>query len=167
MFNADNMSFFTGLATAQGNVFCGATLVTDRHLITAAHCVKPSLSTAMIGRRDTGPCLPPQCESIAVEAYVTHPMYSGEYTLHNDIALLRLARSVLYARPISLAALSSLHNATSYLIAGMGATSEAGTYPDQLQMAVVPAVSSVLCAQSAIGSYLNSGMLCAGTLSVP
>ena len=161
---ASDMPFFTGLADASGTVYCGATMVSRRHLVTAAHCIKPYLSKALIGRRDQSPCLLPGCYEGVIDAYIQHEQYSGSQTLRNDIALLRIRTTAPESFHTRLASRKAVAEATSFVIAGMGATSEAGDYPAVLQMASVPAVPEVLCASSPVGSYIADGMLCAGML---
>ena len=162
---ADDMPFFSGLADSSESVFCGAAMLTTRHLITAAHCVKPFLSRAMIGRRDAhSECVLPRCVVSVIDAYIQHPLYSGSQTLRNDIALIRIVTPVPESFVAKLSSWQAVSSATSYIIAGMGATSEAGGYPLELQMASVPAVPHVLCRSSPLGVYIHDGMMCAGML---
>jgi hypothetical protein len=165
---ADDLPFYTGLgsdAHAHASVFCGATLVTDMHLITAAHCVSSRTRTAFIGRRLYAQCTAPHCVIVPIDAYVVHPQYSGIHTLHNDIALLRLGTPVVDTPSVGFASSSATASATSFIIAGLGATSEYGGYPSVLQLASVPAVPDILCEASALGPNLQHGMLCAGMLN--
>jgi len=163
--DADDMPFFSSLADTTGHVFCGATLVSSRHLITAAHCVKHYLSKALVGARDASiQCQPPICFELEIDAYILHPQYSGSQTLRNDIALLRTTTSAPESFQAALAPWKAVSDESSFVIAGMGATSEAGHYPSQLQMASVPAVSELLCAASPLGAYISDGMMCAGML---
>ncbi|XP_017077527.1 serine protease grass-like [Drosophila eugracilis] len=87
---------------------CGGTLITSRYILTAAHCILDSLITIRLGEhkisteRDcetygsTEVCLPPY-QDVSVENYVVHEGYDN-ITLHYDIALVRLARSVEFSK---------------------------------------------------------------------
>jgi hypothetical protein len=162
--DASDFPFFAGLADSGGTVYCGATMITRLHLVTAAHCIKPYLSKALIGRRDQSPCMLPNCFEGAIDAYIKHPAYSGSHTLRNDIALLRISTEAPESFQTELASSRAVEEAVSFVIAGMGATSEAGDYPSSLQMASVPAVPDVMCASSPVSSYISDGMMCAGML---
>lgn len=162
---AVDFPFFSGLADTSGTVYCGATMLTPVHLVTAAHCIKPYLSKAYIGRREQSTsCLLPNCYESTVDAYIQHPSYSGSQTLKNDIALVRIKTPAPESFSTELASRQAVSHASSFVIAGMGATSESGDYPSVLQIASVPFVPEVLCAASPVGPYISDGMMCAGML---
>ena len=166
--DSSDMPFFAGLADPTGYVFCAAAMISDTYLVTAAHCIKSYLYKALVGRRDTtSPCTMPFCFEGLVESYVIHTNYTGSTTLRNDIALLKISNPHPNAgATVALSKWSTVAEATSFVIAGMGATDETGkSYPSVLQIASVPAVPEVLCTSSEVGSYLAPGMLCAGMLN--
>ena len=82
------------------NIFCGASLVTDRHLVTAAHClagVEPGLFSMVdiLLRHYGGPGAGAAVRR-KMEAVTIHPAFN-EDTLQNDIAVVRLRRPVSIA----------------------------------------------------------------------
>lgn len=162
---ADNVSFFTALGSnPYGSVFCGATLISNLHLVTAAHCIGSQLHSAFVGRRSTSECVGPECVSVTIDAFIVHPSYSGSQTLRNDIALLRLSAPVSNTVPATVASSGATDAARSFIIAGLGATSESGGSPDVLQLASVPSVPETLCLSTDLGQFLAYGMLCAGMM---
>jgi len=166
--DANDMPFFSGLADLGGTVYCGATMISTRHLVTAAHCIKPHLAKALVGRRNQfTACALPSCFEGIIDAYIQHPFYSGSQTLRNDIALLRITTAAPESFSIALSPWKAVAEASSFVVAGMGATSEKGNYPSVLQIASVPAVPKALCVASPVGSYISDGMMCAGMLFPP
>ena len=85
------------LSLSGSNIFCGASLVTDRHLVTAAHCLA-GVETSLYQRVDilmadynTGDGFTGVRRKMARVAI--HPDFNEE-TLQNDIAVITLRMSV-------------------------------------------------------------------------
>ena len=88
--------WIAALAYSDGQVKCGGTLVTARHVITAAHCVNDQLSTVILGehnlKQDQDKASPQTFNIVNVTKH-------GEYnkrTQDNDIAIIKLDREVIF-----------------------------------------------------------------------
>ncbi|GBM55187.1 Proclotting enzyme, partial [Araneus ventricosus] len=88
---------------------CGGALVTDRHVITAAHCVvtgrgsttmSPNQLSVRRGAHDLRQSNEPDSVDIPVEAVRRHEQFNPR-TYKNDIAVLRLRRPVQFSDHIS------------------------------------------------------------------
>ncbi len=164
----------SGTFRLQDRFFCGATVVAERWVMTAAHCVfgafgtvvDPSSFRVVAGIRNLETDVPSE-ETIVTNIFV-HPQYDNTNTLPPyDIALLELATAI-DAPVVNLFAgeTETLDDMTGY-IAGWGATryvsSINATYPSQLQEAVVPLVPLARC--NSIVSYqglVTDMQVCAG-----
>ncbi|XP_060647028.1 serine protease grass-like [Drosophila nasuta] len=116
---------------------CGGSLITDRFILTAAHCITASANIIAVrmGEHNLGienncltdtDCLP-SYEEFGVEDIRRHPKYE-RHTNSYDIALIKLNRSVTFRpniRPICLPIESKSQNIDddeSFYIAGWGKT---------------------------------------------
>ncbi|CAL1278302.1 unnamed protein product [Larinioides sclopetarius] len=88
---------------------CGGALVTDRHVVTAAHCVvtgrgsttmNPNQLSVRLGAHDLRQSNEPDALDIPVEAVRRHEQFDPR-TYKNDIAVLRLSRPVQFSNHTS------------------------------------------------------------------
>ncbi|XP_045656059.1 LOW QUALITY PROTEIN: transmembrane protease serine 9 [Ursus americanus] len=170
-----------GLGAASGEVpwqvslkegsrhFCGATVVGDRWLLSAAHCfnhTKVELVRAHLGTVSlTGIGGTPV--KMGLRRAVLHPQYNPG-TLDFDVAVLELARPLgfnTFIQPVCLPlAIQKFPVGRKCMISGWGSTREGNaTKPDILQRASVGIIDQKAC--SALYNFsLTDRMLCAGFL---
>ncbi|CAH0728369.1 unnamed protein product, partial [Brenthis ino] len=158
---------------------CGGALLTDLHLITAAHCVKAEddyqLSVIRVGEYDTETnpdcqlhvCAPP-VQDRKIRAIRMHPNFDKP-PFHNDVAIIEMDKPVElndYVSPICLPHVEQLQSLTLgelLIVAGWGkmnmSTEERARI---LQYVSVPVVKSETCSSFVRGFKLLQSEICAG-----
>ena len=152
--------------------FCGGTLISSRHVLSAAHCTRAIPNFHVVaGEHDFGD--DNDGTSYAVEFYYEHPAYDS-YTMSHDFVVITLADSVTLGDVAVHACLPTEEMDDNYLsgsiltVSGWGRLSEYGDSPLELQTVDVPFIPNTVC-NEAYSEFdfvtINEAMICAGNLA--
>ncbi|XP_063926216.1 trypsin-1-like isoform X2 [Zophobas morio] len=150
-----------------GHFHCGASLITQDYVLTAAHCVrrlKRSKIRIILGDHDQSTTEDTPAKMRAVSAIIRHRNFDQE-SYNHDIALLKLRKPVEFSkniRPICLPTGKDPAGKTGTVV-GWGRTTEGGMLPNVVQEVEVPILTLSQCrAMKYRASRITSYMLCAG-----
>ena len=146
--------------------FCGGTLISTTHVLTAAHCTavfnhQPNNIYVILGEHVTNDN---QVTRVGVAEVIADPNYNPQ-TVNSDFSILRLARPVSFTSTIRPACLPAQTNpAPTYVgqvatVTGWGTLSSGGAQPTVLQEVNVTVTTNSAC-NSAYGTITDM-MLCA------
>jgi len=152
-----------GLVSRNGrSPWCGGTLISSTHVLTAAHCTDGSAASSIrviLGEHNIADS---DFNRVDVAEIINHPNYDSS-TTDNDYAILRLANPVTFTNEVSPACLpADLSNTFAGVLAtvtGWGTLSSGGSQPTVLQEVDVTVTTNAVC-NNAYGS-ITANMICA------
>merc|ERR1712126_516589 len=165
---ANEYPWQVGLISSQSSSrpFCGGSLISDREILTAAHCTQSPVGWVTLAEHDItkadGEIKAQVCSTI------NHPNYNGN-TLENDFAILRLCNPVTFTKMLSPACLpsssSNNYDSVTATVSGWGTLQQGGSQPSVLQEVSINTMTNAQCTSSPMkypSNYIFSNMLCAG-----
>ncbi|OCT91212.1 enteropeptidase isoform X1 [Xenopus laevis] len=149
---------------------CGASLVSQEWLVSAAHCVYgrnliPSNWKARLGLHTNLNLTQPQIVTQMIDRIVINPQYNRR-TKDSDIVMMHLQFKVNYSdyiQPICLPETNQeFTGGINCSIAGWGRTESGGPIPNILQEAEIPLISNHKCQQQMPEYNITDNMVCGG-----
>ncbi|KAJ8682240.1 hypothetical protein QAD02_018032 [Eretmocerus hayati] len=151
-----------------GKFHCGASLLNNDYVITAAHCVRKlqrSKIRIILGDHDQFVTSDGKAVMRAVGAVIRHKNFDTE-SYNHDVALLRLRKPVPFTktvRPVCLPTRGSDPEGKSGTVVGWGRTKEGGMLSGVLQEVSVPILSLDQCRKMKYrANRISDYMMCAG-----
>jgi len=148
---------------------CGASLLSARTALSAAHCVdgaSVSILRVVGGVHNRGDQSNAQVSNL--QGYTKHEQYNqGSETFNNDIAILSLFAAITEADNVAYARLpennANQRDGETCVISGWGRTSSSNALPNTLQKAPVTVLSEEVCnlrMSSVSGARVGPGQIC-------
>nr|XP_023024378.1 venom serine protease-like [Leptinotarsa decemlineata] len=157
--------------TLGAEVFCSGSIISNRYVITAAHCllhVKRENLGILVGDRSISTGFDTVATYLyKVSAWEMHPNFNSE-SLVNDIALLRTTQDIRFNQYVSPVCLPFRYTSSSFLgetltAAGWGQVSFTGPESNVLSKVDLKVISNERCTQENYGKDITGGQICTFT----
>ncbi|KAK4316738.1 hypothetical protein Pmani_012146 [Petrolisthes manimaculis] len=169
------------ITSGRDTFMCGASVITNTQVLTAAHCVDTGTMTktmltmfvylppnsssvlAIAGEHDTEDNTETKTQSISSSKIVVHPEYNPN-TFENDIAIIHLSDTLKFddsVQPICLAREDRQYEGKKAIVTGWGTTREGGDISIKLQEVELTVNTNAECRSSYGVSSIADSMVCA------
>lgn len=157
-------------------VICGAVVVSDTHVLTAAHCMSGLIMKRVrvtVAEHNLQTSWETAETSRRIAKVTTHPRYNPSRVNVADLVVITLDHPLpLNHFPVQPVCIPS-SNAPSFegevgTVVGWGTTNADRNnyeFPDALQAAKVPILSNAECQETGYGNIIRNNLLCAGNLT--
>lgn len=149
---------------------CGGSLITNRAVLTAAHCPEGAQSTQVILGAHNIQTIEPNQQRMTVHAssYIIHPQYNI-HTISNDIAILILPSAATLNQYVALTVLPDLGVTDSFVgqtatVSGWGRVSDSSTITSPHLRSVENTIITNAVCQATFGSMVTESIICISTV---